>query len=96
VAEMKRMVAGMKRMVAGMKRMVAGMKKRYKMILILYGIYLFRRFFTFGKKYATDLGITHRNILYLCFEILHKKISELTIWNYNRFYDSIFFIVCNI
>ena len=45
------------KLVGEMKSMVAGMKKRYKMILILYEIYLFRRFFTFGKKYATDLGI---------------------------------------
>ena len=44
------------KLVGEMKRMEAGMKKRYKMILILYGICLFRRFFTFGKKYATDLG----------------------------------------
>ncbi|ETR68812.1 MAG: hypothetical protein OMM_10148 [Candidatus Magnetoglobus multicellularis str. Araruama] len=43
-------------LVGEMKRMVAGMKKRYKMILVLHEIYLFRRFFTFGKKYATDLG----------------------------------------
>jgi len=45
------------KLVGEMKRMVAGMEKRHKMILILYEIYLFRRFFTFGKKYATDLGI---------------------------------------
>jgi len=55
------------KLVGEMKRMVAGMKKRYKIILILYEIYLFRRFLLLAKNTPRIWALLNGEIFFRAF-----------------------------